>query len=92
MALFLFLACMLNFFFLGGRGLLIASKLKQLIEYNGSTLSLYYTIQNRAFSNSNTLVNETNSEALTLLIQCKQNIRVMFAIGFACIVASIPFA
>ncbi len=92
MASFLFLACMLNFFFLGGRGLLIASKLKQLIGYNGSTLSLYYTIQNRAFSNSNTLVNEANSEALTLLIQCKQNIRVMFAIGFACIVASIPFA
>ncbi|ANB20139.1 hypothetical protein A6K25_01880 [Alteromonas stellipolaris] len=92
MALFLFLACMLNFFFLGGRGLLMASKLKQLIGYNGSTLSLYYTIQNRVFSNSNTLVNETNAEALTLLIQCKQNIRVMFAIGFACIVASIPFA
>ena len=92
MALSLFLTCMLNFFFLGGRGLLIASKLKQLIGYNGSTLSLYYTIQNRVFSNSNTLVNETNSEALTLLIQCKQNIRVMFAIGFACIVASIPFA
>ena len=92
MASFLFLACMLNFFILGTRGILIAAKLKEQIGYNGSSLNLYYSIQNQAFSNSNNLVTGSNSDALILLKQCKQNIRLMFAIGFACIVALIPFA
>jgi|UPI00059BCB57 hypothetical protein len=92
MAFVLFLVCILNFFILGARGISMASKLKEQIGYTGSSLNLYYSIQNQAFSNSDHLVPTSNPDALILLRQCKQNIRLMAGIGFVCIIALFPFA
>ena len=92
MEFFIFTVGFLNFLVLGARGILIASYLRRPINHSGSSLKLYYLIQNQALSNSNSLLSVKSPEAEKLLEQCKFNIRLMFGIGFVCIVAIFPFA
>ena len=92
MEFFIFSVGFLNFFVLGTRGIIIASNLRRHINYSGSSLKLYYLIQSQALSNSHSLLSVKSPEAEKLLDQCKFNIKLMFGIGFVCIVAIFPFA
>ena len=73
------------------RGLSIAKELKQMINYDKSTLSLHYHIQNHVFSSDFGELPISNSEAQNLYSKCTQNLRAMILIVFINVVLVFAF-
>ena len=91
MELLIFFIGFLNFLILGARGVFIASELKRHIQYEGSSLSLYYLVQNQVFSTSLNRLNISTCQGEVLLHRCKVNIKVMYGIGLVCVIGVFSF-
>ena len=71
---------------LGARGIMIASKLKNEINYPDSALNLHYVIQSNIISGNIQSLNITTPLSEVLFNKCLNNIRLSFGfIGLFCI-------